>query len=797
MNDVKFAFRQLAKNPGGSAVNLATLALVIGTISLTLGLIQHELTAWMPFPEPSRLVRFWQFGKDRPQEDFPASVYAEAAGKIQGLEAIAALGGYGSQVLTGEGEPKSLSIQHVTASVFKVARIQPMLGRWFGSEEERAGREDLLVISFGTWQSVFHGAESVIGKAVRLNDRACSIIGVMPEGFERNALFYGLDAWLPEDFESPSQGQQWVQIVGRLRQEVSAAQLSAEVAATFPPLLTVFGSGRGSEREAAAVRTLPLDREVESRHAAALVSVASISVFVVAIAVLNIANVLLGRILARRHEFAVRFSLGADRRRIVRQLLTESVLLSLVGAGVGLVGAFWVGIWGAAQGVRPEFSPAVLGCTALAATVIGVAVGLLPAWRAARTDLLTELAEAGGVGAVGGPGRHRLRNFLVIGQVAMATSLCIATGLLIRSYLNKERFDPGFDTSRFISVSASLNPQIYGEPEKRLLYARQALALLSALPGVDAVAVSSDRTIDRSPFPIGFRLEGDATWRRGRMVNLSVVSPNYLPMIGVPVLRGRGLSEQDRRGTPGVAIVSQSFADRYCTGDNPLGERFAVTVEKNLEWLTIVGVVPDRRNLGYKEHLGPEAYLCANQFAPVWASTLLLVRARSNPGMLRDAVRRAVESVDRNAPVSRPFTVDSQIQGAIRRNIGVMQGVGAIGLFALIMAAMGIYGVVGYSVIERTREIGIRVALGASRGDIVRVLLRQGSRHALIGLWIGMALGVVTTSGMREILYGTQPFDISTYAAIGIVMFASALAATMIPARRALRIDPVEALRCE
>ncbi|MBI4661090.1 MAG: ABC transporter permease [Verrucomicrobia bacterium] len=797
MNDLKFAFRQLLKRPGGAAIILATLALVIGTMSLAFGVIQHELAKWMPFPQPGQMVRLWQFGKERPAEHFPAAVYAETTGRIQGLEAIAGLGGYGSQVLTGEGEPRSLSIQHVTASVFKVAGVQPLLGRWFTAEEQRAGREDLLVISHGAWQSEFQGDESVIGKVVRLNEAPCTIIGVMPAGFERNALFYGLDGWLPKDFESPSQHNHWIHVVGRRKPTVPTAQLNAEVGAVMPSILANFRTARGWETEEVSVRTLPLNKRPESKDAASIVSGASISLFVVAIAVFNVANILLGRILNRRHEFAVRFSLGAGRRRIVRQLLTESLLLSFLGAGAGVIGAMWVAGWAAARGLNAQFSPAVLGWTALAAAVIGVAVGWLPAWRATKGNLLTDLKAAGGTGAVGGSGRHRLRNFLVIGQVAMATSLCLAAGLLVRSYFNKQRFDPGFDTRPLITVGASLNQQIYGEPEKRLLFTRQALDQIRALPGVEEAAVSSDRTIDRFPFRIGFRLEGQEAWRQGQMVSLSLQSPNYLRMLNQPVLRGRGLSEDDRRGAPAAAVVNQSFANRYFPGDDPIGKQFAVPVEANPNWLTIVGVVPDRRDLGYKEHHGPEAYLCAYQFAPVWASTLFLVRTQPKPAVLGDALRKAIQSVDRNVPVGTPMPLDSQIERTVRRNLDGMRAIGAIGLFGLIMATIGIYGVVAFSVVDRTRELGIRMALGATRRDTLRLVVRQGLRHVLIGLAVGMALGVVTTLGIRELLYGTRPFDPSTYGAVGGIMFASSLLATLIPARRALHINPVEALRYE
>lgn len=794
MNDLRFALRQLLKHPASTAVILATLALVIGTMSLAFGVVQFEQSRRMPFPSGEQMIRFWQYGKQTPREDFPSAIYAQTAGKLKGMHAIAALGGYNPQVLTGVGAPKSLSIQYMTASAFDVAGFRPLLGRTFTTEEQRSGREDLLVIGFNAWQSEFQGSESVIDQVVSLNEKVCTIIGVMPDGFEHNALFYGLDGWLPRDFESPSHDMQWIRIVGRRSADVSSAQLNAEVEATMSPLVTALDSARGWEREEVTVRTLPLDKRPGSRDAAAIVSGASIAGFVIVIAAFNVANILLGRILTRRHEFAVRFALGAGRWRVIRQLLLESLLLSFMGAAVGVLGAVWVAGWALAQGVNAQFTPAVLGWTAGATAVMSIAIGWLPALRAARGDLLSDLSEAPGSAVSGGPKRHRLRNFLVVGQMAMATSLCIAAGLLVRSYLNQRGFDPGFDTSRLIVVSASLNQELYSEPEQRLAYLRQALEHLRALPGVEEVACGPERPVSRLPFPTGFRLEGQDAWGQ---VGMNIVSPNYFSMIDQPVTRGRGFSASDRRGSTGVVVVNQSFVQRYFPGDDPVGKRVGVPVEGDPDWLTIVGIVPDRRNLGQNEDLGPEVWLSAEQFCPTWVSASFLVRTRPLPATLRDSLRDAVQSVDRSVPTSVPSTVDSQIEHVTGRNIGGMRAVSGIGLFGLIMSVIGIYGVIAYSATERTREFGIRMALGATRGEALGLVLRQALRLILIGLVIGLMLGGLTTFGLREFLFGIQPLDPIAYGTVALVVFASALAAAVLPSRRVLRINPMEALRNE
>lgn len=797
MNDLRFAFRQLLKHPAGTAIILVTLALVIGTMSLVLGVIQHERSRWMPFPDPHQLVRLWRVNKDRPREEFPAAVYTEAARAIQGLASIAAIGGSSTEILTGEGEPRSLAVESVTASAFDVGGFQPILGRVFTSQEEDSGNEQLIVLSHDAWHSVFAGEESVIGKVIRLNNLPCTVIGVMPLAFEHNALFYGIDVWKPLNLGSPSRARTWIRIVGRRKQEVPASALNAEVQAVLPHILAVHAASVGWETDDASATTLPLDKRPGNKNAAELITGVTIPAFVLAIAAFNIANILLGRMLTRRHEFAVRFSLGARRARVIRQLLTESVLLSFIGASFGLLGAIWISRVAAANGINSEFSPAVLGLTVIAAAVIGIAVGWLPAMRSTRGGLATDLKEFGGAGAVGGTGRHRLRNFLVMGQVAMATSLCISAGLLVRGYLRKQQFDPGFDASQFISVYATLNREVYDQPDERLIYREQALERLRNLPGVEDAAFSSDRTVDRYPFPTGFFLEGQRTWQQGQRVSVTIVSPNYFEMIDVPVLNGRGLGETDRRGAPGVALVNQAFVARYFPNEDPIGKRIGVHLETERDWLAIVGIIPDRPNLGNKSDIGPEAYLCAKQFAPEWSSNLFVARTQPNPIVLRDMYRNAVVSVDRSVPVGNPITLDSRIERAVQRNISGTQAIGAIGLFGLAMAIVGIYGVIGYSVTERTRELGIRMALGADRKDTLGMIVRQGMRYVLTGLGVGLTLAAATTFGMEDLLYGTHPLDPPTYTTVGSIVLLSALAAILLPASRAVHIKPMEALRYE
>jgi putative ABC transport system permease protein len=788
----------LWKRPGGTIVIICTLGLVIGALSLVLGVIQHERSAWVPFPDADHLVRLWRIRKQKPLPRFSASVYAELRQRVQGLESIAAIGGSKSYVLTGHGEPKLLSGHRVTASAFEVIDIRPVLGRTFSPEDERTGEERLVVLSYETWQTIFDGAESIISDSIILNEEPHTVVGVMPEGYGRNALFYGIDIWLPGNFGSAAHARDIIEIVGRRKKGVTQSQLQAELDVVAPPIVKNYPLARSLGESFGGVKAFSIDRQFGRVEVGAVIFVTMIPLFVLLIACFNVANILLARMAARRKEMAVRSALGAGRWRLIRQLLTESVLLALCGGVFGLLGATWIASWAAAKGVPTQFSSVVLVGISAATLAIGLAVGWVPARRATSGDLVKDLKEGGG-SASGGLERHRLRSFLVTGQVAMATVLCISAGLLVQTYLNKKRFDPGFDTSNLLSVSVFLRQSAYKTPDRRLLYCEQVLERIRAVTGVEEAGVCSTAAFDRSVFPMIFRLDndGDQWWKHARRVHLSIVSPNYLKMVNVPVLRGRPLTDADRRGSAPVILVNQSFVDQFFAQTDPIGRQFGLRVEDRDQWFTIVGIIPDRRNLGREEDLGAEAYLAHRQVAPRWASYFFLARTRAAPDLFGDAIRHAVRSVDNNQPVSNPFTVESRMEKARHRDVQGTQAVVAIGLFGLIMAVLGIYGVVSNSVVERTHELGVRIALGAGQGDILRFVVKQGMKLALLGLAVGVVLTVGTTFGMSQLLFGVSTLEPSTYLLVSLIFAGTAFVASLLPARKAAKVDPIMALKYE
>jgi predicted permease len=379
----------------------------------------------------------------------------------------------------------------------------------------------------------------------------------------------------------------------------------------------------------------------------------------------------------------------------------------------------------------------------------------------------------------------------------MTTALCVAAGLLIRSYLEMKRFDPGFDTRNLVSVAVSLREPPYNTPQRRMLYCEQALERVRAIPGVRDVSVSSDGAVDRLPFPQNFGLEGAGeSWASGQRIHLGIVSPNHLGLLNVPLLRGRNFGAHDRSGSEPVMLVNQAFVRKYFPDKEPLGQRIGLR-EDGGQWFTIIGIVSDRRNVGFREDYGPEGYLCAQQVAPRWASYHFFAWTQAYTAPLGAAIRNAVRAIDPDQPVSQPFTVESLLQRTVERNAGLMAAISAIGLFGLLLSLIGIYGVASYAVLERTHEIGVRVSLGATRRDIRQMILKRGLRLVMAGLAAGALVAIAISVGLEQLLFGIPKLDPVTYLGVGGMLAATALIASLVPAHRATRIKPIEALRYE
>lgn len=795
MNDLRYAFRMLRKRPGGNLIVIATLALLIGTFSLGLGVANHSRGSWVPFPDTDRLVRVWRMGEGRPGENFPKEVFLELQKNCRSLESIGGIGGHKSKTVTGFGEPQRYTALRVAADAIKATGLQPVVGRIFSAEEERDAANPPLLISEHAWRELFNGSESAIGSQMMVDGVSHTVVGVMPRGADNNAMFYGMSLWLPGNFESPSSDESWIGIVGRLKSGVTRRQLNAELAALVPAAEAAFNKEHEIDRPAASAAAHPIGKQFGRTDADEVFLIAIVPLLVLLIACFNVANVLLTRMISRRKELAVRSSLGASRGRLTRQLLIESVVLALCGGGVGLLGAVWIAPWSAARSIEAKFSPGAVAAVFGVTILIGLFIGLAPSLRATRGDLNRDLKS----GLSADIHRHRLRNFLVAGQVAMATMLCITAALFMRSYLNKKSFDPGFDTARSIELPISPRRDVYDTLPKRRLYASQVLENMRGIPGLDDVSLSTASAVNRHPFPVGIHFEENDNEASPyfRTYN-TAISPNYFKIVNLPILRGRGIEDSDKAGTERVAVVNQRFVQRYYPDADPIGRRIKVHIdEASSPWVTIVGVVPDQPNVGSQPDFGPEIFLAFDQTAPRWSSYHFLARTRSDPGRFSEALKEAARQVDASQPMSRTATLDSRLAKIIERDTAPIRAFTGIGVFGLIMALLGIYGVVSHSVAERTHEIGVRVALGADRGDTLRLILGQGMRLVAIGLIAGVLLASATTFAISQMLFGIGVLDPLTYAVVGLAMLSTALLASLIPARHATRVDPITALRYE
>lgn len=797
--DVRFGLRKLAKAPVSSIVVILTLGLIIGALTLAMAVIEHEKHARMPYPEPDRLVHFWRMGGDRPDDMLPGKVY-EAGQNLEGLDAIGAVGYHDIQVLTGEGEPQTLSAIKVSSSMFDVTGVSPLLGRTF-TEEEARREARLAVISFEIWQNSLSGRSSIVGETIHLNEEPYTVVGVMPEGMSGSILYYGVGVWLPGNFAFDTSSGSWLRLVGRLKSGRSMSQLRGEVQAVVTPAYESYAAAQGMKISNAEIGVFPVSKRFDSTDTAEVVFVVMIPLFILLIACFNVTNILLGRMAARGREMAVRFSLGARRGRLIRQLLVESMSLSAMGGALGVLVSVVAARWAADQGLEAQFSPYVLLGTCAISVLIGVVVGWLPARRATRGDLVSGLKEGGGSSS-GGVERHRLRNFLVAGQVAMATTLCITAGLMVRSYMNKKAFDPGFETGDLVCIAVSPR-DAYEDSEKKLLYYRQAVERLQAVPGVKEVSVASSLPIERHPFPMGFRMEGEGDrWKKGQIVQLNIVSPNLFETVKLPVLKGRALSYSDRRGAPPVLVVNQSFVKAFFSDEEPIGNQIRLRVGDTQRWYTIVGVVADQPTLGARfnvrwAHEKAEAYLSALQVAPRWGSYYFMARVTGQTGTMKDPLREAVRSLDPNQPVSTAFTMNERMKRIVQRDVAGVQAILGVGVFGFLMAILGIYGVVSYSVIERTHEIGVRMALGATKSNVLTWILKHGMALAVIGVITGFGLATFTTLGSSELLYDISPLDAGTYLSVLVILMAAVFCACLVPALKVMRIDPMQALRYE
>jgi predicted permease len=805
MKDIRYSIRVLLKNPSFTVTALLTLALGIGVNTAIFSVVDSVLLRSLPMKDGDRVVSVWEHnlraGVDR-NEMAPAN-YFDLRNQNQVFEGVGAFGDM-SMNLTGAGDPEQLDARIVTANVFPLLGVKPALGRTFSPEEDQPGLDRVVVLSDALWRRRFNADPAIVNRNITLNAESYTVIGVMPPDF-----FFPVregELWTPwamEPGEASGRGDHYVRTVARMKPGVTIAQANAEVERIAQRLSNEYP--RTNEGLGFFVSSFHQDY-VGNLRTPILILFAAVAL-VLLIACANVANLLLAQASSRRREIAIRTALGASRLAIVRQLLVESMLLAGGGAVLGLLGAIWGVQWlsklvpeslSQLQSVAIDARVFVftLGVTVLTAIVFGA----VPAFHASRSKPGETLSEVGRDTPGGTSGRY-VRRMLVVVEVALAVVLLVGAGLLIRSFHRLRQVDPGFRTDNQLTMRMVLPFQKYAKPEQRRAFYDELLRRVNELPGVESAGINTFLPLSFSGMNFAFTIEG-RSYPGDMELPLAayrVVSPDYFRTMGIPLQRGRFFDSRDSAEAPPVIIVNRRLAEQFWPGEDPTGKRLKIgPLDSPNPWAIVAGVVGNVRQSGLYGEQTFELYVpYAQERRGFVAPRDLVVRTSGDAASVAGAVRQAVWAVDKDQPISDVRTMDHVLATAVSRERFQTLLLALFATLALALACVGLYGVISYAVVQRTHEIGVRMALGAQSRDVLRLVINQGMFLTLIGLVIGVAGAFAVTRVMTEMLFGVTATDPLTFAGVPIVLGVIALLACYVPARRATKVDPLVALRYE
>jgi predicted permease len=801
--DLRYGARMLLRQPGFTSIVVLTLALGIGANTAIFSLVEAVMLRPLPFPEPDRLVMIWEDSSRKGSfRGNPApGNYSDWRTQNRVFEDVAAFSGT-SLNLTGDGEPEKINAQVVTANFFSVLGSQPVLGRNFLETDGRPEAGKVVLLSYGLWQQRFASDPNLVGKDILLNEQKFTVVGVMPAGFQLIGAEVGL--WLPAIFSQrdlTDRGSHYLTIIARLKVGVTLQQAQADIETITQQIARDFTK----DAENLWAFVLPLHEHlVGDRRLALMVLLAAVGC-VLLIACANIANLLLARAAVRHKEIAVRNALGATRLRIVRQMLTESLLLASLGGVLGLMFAFWSFAFlkqlipeSMALSIKLSISAPVFVYTLLLSLLTGLSFGIAPALQAAKLDLNEALKQSGGRSGIG-TGHRRLRSTLVVVEVALSLMLLVGAGLLIQTFMQLRSLDPGFRSENVLMVTTNLPRNKYGELPKRTAFYQQVLERIKALPGVTASACTTAVPLTWKGGTNSFSVDGPVQMP-GQSALHRQISADYFQTLGIPLRQGRYFNEHDKPESLPVAIINEMMARQFWPDGEVIGKRFKLgSPDSPNPWLTIVGIAGDVKQMGLDVPVKAEMYLPYQQvsYNISFVPNHLVIHTVDDPLRLVTAVRQAVWAVDHDQPVSNIKTLEEVLASEVsQRRLG-MSLLAAFAVLALLLASMGIYGVLSYAVTQRTPEIGMRMALGAQPGDVLRMVLSEGMRLVLFGLAIGLSASFVLTRVMTSLLFGVSATDPLTFTMIALLLLAVASLACYIPARRAMKVDPLVALRHE
>ncbi|MBZ5559764.1 MAG: ABC transporter permease [Acidobacteriia bacterium] len=813
--DLVYAARVLRRNPGFTCTAILTLALGVGVNTAIFSVVDAVLLRPLPFPAADRLVMIFATNiKSGDTTDVASHPDYLDWSKARGFERMGAFAG-GGMTVTGTGDAEFVSGLRVSPTLFDTVGVNPALGRGFTLDEQNPGAPRVVVLSDGFWKRQYGGAAGAIGRELRVNDAPYTIVGVMPPGFHVSSNA-AEQLYIPLTID-PSRNHGFLRVIGRLRPGVTTAEAQAEMQVVTGQIARAFPKSNENVR----ATVIPLLDAMAATVRTGLFILIGVVALVLLIACTNVASLTLARGAARQRELAVRAALGAGRGRIARQLLTESLLLALAGGGVGLV----VGSW-TARGLVAILSTSfpvpridgthtdawVLGFTLVLALATGVIFGVVPALSSASPDLTDAMREASR--STTGARAPRLRSGLVILETALALVLLAGAGVLLKTFATLRSTPPGFQSDHLLAADLRLPQPRFALQADRERFYDAVLSRLRGTPGVRSAAFVADLPLNGGSDGLGFHIVGRPDPAPGKSfeAGFNVASADYFRTMEIPVRAGREFTDADRAGTPGVIVVNETAAKRFWPGQSPLGQRIALPRETRVPTanherdgdsdadaviLTVVGVTGDVRHEGLAVPPRPEIFVNAMQSELPWPWSVLAVRTVADPESLIATVKETARAADRNVPLIRINTMDRILTRATAAPRVYATLLGAFASLALALAAVGLYGLVSYTVSQRTHEMGIRLALGAERTEIVQLVLRGGLALAGIGAVIGVAVAFATTRLLSGLTAGVQPSDPLTFAIVTVVLMAAAMIASYLPARRAARVDPMTALRTE
>jgi putative ABC transport system permease protein len=792
LQDLRYALRVMRKNPGFTAAAVMTLALGIGINTAMFSILNQVLLRPLPFPAPEQLVQIWETNSARGALQGPVSPYNLVDWRSQShtLDQIAAYD-YTSFALTGRPVPERMGGVRVTANFFDAIKVSPFMGRAFLPQEDEPGKAGVVIVSYGTWKRRFASDPEIIGKAITLNGDPFTVIGVLPQGFS----FPDTEIWTTPAFnlKNQSRSSHFLFAFGRMKPGITLQQAQTEITAIAQRL----GQEYPQTNRTLGVRLVSLHEQIVGNVKPALLVLWGAVVLVLLIACANVAGLLLARTVSRQKEIAIRAALGGSRSRLMRQFLTESVLLALIGGGLGLLVTQWAGhfvvLLSSAHAV-PRFRDIridglMLAFTAGASVITGIVFGIVPAFSAVRSELNLSARESGWHSRKSR--RFRLRRLLVSSELALALVLLVGAGLLTKTLWRLQHVDPGFNPAGVLTMRLAVPDGKYDPNQKILLYSK-VIEHLSALPGIESVGITNDLPFAGSRTDSSFEIENHPVHSEDLHADYRTVSSGFFETMRIRLVKGRLFTDHDNQDAPGAAIINEAFVKNYLPDVDPLGLR----LKSHDKIFEVVGVVANVKHNDLAGVNSPELYLPYSQ-VNLQAWTFIAVRSHLQLQSLIQPIRREITGIVPELPVNEVRTMEDRLSSSIAPESFSSLLLGIFAALAIILAMIGIYGVIAYTVAQRTHEIGIRMALGAPRSSVLRMVLWQGVGIAVLGLGQGIAAALLATRMLSSMLFGVNAKDPAVFLGVAISLFVAVVCASYIPARRATKVEPIVALRYE